>query len=719
MSYLKEFLAQIHNRDHHKFFILWEEYCTSEQVDVEEFKQLLQAVKSTDSAKHFGQIVETALPLWKLIQDEEASYEILRQLIDLQTTNSPALGEIAFLALQKRHGKDPRYAEKLKIAGLKGKEQFQGALSRYDLASHFEKGKMVFHTGGWGVGEIMDVSFVRENLVIEFENVSGRKDVSFANAFKTLVPLPDTHFLARRFVDADRLEKEGKEDPAALIRLLLRDLGPQTAAGIRDELVELVIPEKDWNKWWQAARGKIKKDPFIETPDSLKEAFVLRRAKLTPEEHLGRVLAEQQDLAQLIQSVYNFVRDYPDQLKDKAFKGQIEKTLTDLLQTGHSSGVKTLEILFLLEQLGGGQARKLQAVEFLQEQKPLLSVIEEMEILAFKKKALVLVRDHFPNWESLFTEFLFRLPQAQLKDYLYRELEQNQGGQELQKKWKQLLVQPDLSPETFVWYFQRLLAMEEKQLEETGLEEEIWTFFEGLFVLMHVLESHPHQKDLVKKIYGMLSGQRYALVRKLLQKASLKYTEEVLLLASKCHTLGGQDMKILRSLAEVVHPSLAAVKPKKVSDAVIWTTEESLRRMQQKIEHIGTVEVVENAREIEEARKHGDLRENSEFKFAQEKRARLQLELKSLAEQLKKARLITPEDISAEEVGVGSVVELVELGGQKSRYTILGPWDADVDRYIISIDSKLAQAMLGKRVGETFSFKEQTLTITNLVSYLD
>ena len=378
-----------------------------------------------------------------------------------------------------------------------------------------------------------------------------------------------------------------------------------------------------------------------------------------------------------------------------------------------------MEILFLLEQLGGGQARKLQAVEFLQEQKPLLSVIEEMEILAFKKKALVLVRDHFPNWESLFTEFLFRLPQAQLKDYLYRELEQNQGGQELQKKWKQLLVQPDLSPETFVWYFQRLLAMEEKQLEETGLEEEIWTFFEGLFVLMHVLESHPHQKDLVKKIYGMLSGQRYALVRKLLQKASLKYTEEVLLLASKCHTLGGQDMKILRSLAEVVHPSLAAVKPKKVSDAVIWTTEESLRRMQQKIEHIGTVEVVENAREIEEARKHGDLRENSEFKFAQEKRARLQLELKSLAEQLKKARLITPEDISAEEVGVGSVVELVELGGQKSRYTILGPWDADVDRYIISIDSKLAQAMLGKRVGETFSFKEQTLTITNLVSYLD
>ena len=53
---------------------------------------------------------------------------------------------------------------------------------------------------------------------------------------------------------------EGKDDPDVLIRVLLKDLGPKTAQEIKDELCELVIPEKDWSKWWQAARAKIKKD---------------------------------------------------------------------------------------------------------------------------------------------------------------------------------------------------------------------------------------------------------------------------------------------------------------------------------------------------------------------------------------------------------------------------------------------------------------------------
>ena len=97
----------------------------------------------------------------------------------------------------------------------------------------------------------------------------------------------------------------------------------------------------------------------------------------------------------------------------------------------------------------------------------------------------------------------------------------------------------------------------------------------------------------------------------------------------------------------------------------------------------------------------------------------MQSELKSLSEQLKKARIIAPEDVSSDEVSIGSVVDLLEPNGQKNRYTILGPWDADVDQQIISIDSKLAQAMLGKKVGEAFSFKDQPFTIAGLASYLD
>ena len=104
----------------------------------------------------------------------------------------------------------------------------------------------MFHTAGWGTGEIIEVSSVREQLAVEFENVSGNKYITYLNAFKTLIPLPKEHFLARRFADADALEKEAKEDPVAVFKILLRDLGSKSAAEVKDELCELVIPEAEW-----------------------------------------------------------------------------------------------------------------------------------------------------------------------------------------------------------------------------------------------------------------------------------------------------------------------------------------------------------------------------------------------------------------------------------------------------------------------------------------
>ena len=115
--------------------------------------------------------------------------------------------------------------------GVGGKEQLQGALSHYELLSHMAKGNFVFHTGGWGVGEIMDVSMIRQQLSVEFEYVPGKKDISFANAFNTLIPIPDDHFLALRFGNPDLLEKNAKENPAS--KPLPRNRAPDCRACAR------------------------------------------------------------------------------------------------------------------------------------------------------------------------------------------------------------------------------------------------------------------------------------------------------------------------------------------------------------------------------------------------------------------------------------------------------------------------------------------------------
>ncbi len=722
MSYLKDFLAQINQRDFKKFLVLWEEYGASDTVETGEFRQLLKAIKASELARPFGRIVETALPLWGTIQDPQESYEILSLLIDLQTTNSPLLADITFDALQKRHGQDPKFNERLRLTGLRQRDQFQGGLAKYDLVAHLAKNNIVFHTGGWGTGEIIDVSFIREHLLIEFENVGGRKDLSFTNAFKTLVPLLKSHFLARRFADPDHLEKEGKEDPVALVKLLLRDLGPKTAAEIKEELCELVIPEKEWTKWWQGARAKVKKDPLIETPESIKDPFYLRQAELSPEERLLQAMKTKTEGSEIIRATYNFVRDTAAVLKDKETKETLQTKLLDLVENKQTPEDQKLQVYLLLEQFFGEEKATEQIAEWMKDQMSahLEKVIEAMEIVAFKKQALVAIKEYRSDWMALFFNLLFTLSQTQLKDYLLKELNQKESRSLLEKKLWELMEDPIRTPEAFIWYFQKIATHEDASLPFSN-SEGVGRFFESFFLLFYLLENRPDSRELLKKMYGMLSSHRYALVRQLLLGTTLEFAKEILLLASKCQTLTDHDMKILRSLAEVVHPSLVTAKSGKFAskgeDDVIWTTEEGYLKIQEKIRQIGTVEVVENAREIEAARALGDLRENSEFKFAQERRARLQSELKTLSSQLNRARILSPDDVHQEEIGVGSEVEIRDKQGNFSRYSILGPWDADPEKNILSFNSKFAQAMIGKKKGEIFHFREEPFEVIELGSY--
>ena len=52
-------------------------------------------------------------------------------------------------------------------------------------------------------------------------------------------------------------------------------------------------------------------------------------------------------------------------------------------------------------------------------------------------------------------------------------------------------------------------------------------------------------------------------------------------------------------------------------------------------------------------------------------------------------------------------------------YTILGPWEADPDKAILSFQSKLAQTMKGLAIGDKFQFQGEEFTITSIRSYFE
>lgn len=712
MSYLKEFLIQIQQRDFHKFLILWEEYIGEETVDPEEFGQLLKAIQTSEIKKYFGEIIETALPLWKSITDKKASYEIFSLLIDLVTVSSPQLVEIVHQFLQKEHGNDPKFQEKIRLIGLKNSSDITGAISKYDLLSHLIKGHVVFHAGGWGTGEIVDVSFIREHVLVEFENVSGRKDLSFTNALKTLIALPKNHFLARRFMDPDGLEREGLEDPVSLIKLLLHDVGPKTAGEIKDELCELIIPEKQWGKWWQNARAKIKKDAMIEAPDSLKDPFYLRKAELNPEEKIIPSIQNLTSAKEILVTTYTFIRDLPQLLKKGESKAFLKERLIGLIEEGSLEETELLQTHLILEQFLEHSPSQ-QIVKEMLNHVDIEKNISNIDIVALKKQVLLSIRKYRDDWSSVFLSLLFQIPQTQLKDYLLKELEKAGYKETVEKKLEDLRTHPTASPETFLWFFQKVIDGESSLAQKHQ-------YFEAFFILLHAIELQPQYRDLAKKMYSMLVADRYLLVRNLLKGSSLEYVKELLLLASKCQTLNDREMKIFQSLAEVVHPVLTPLKQKKeFLEEEVWTTEEGYNKIKERLEYLANVESLKIAKDLEMALGHGDLRENSEFKFAKEKQKQMQQDIKRMSADLAKARLISPEDISLEEVGVGNIIQVKNEQGEFSRFTILGPWDINPEENIISYQSKLAQVMCGKKIGDRFEFKEEPFEITAIYSYLD
>jgi len=717
MAYVEEFRNQIQARDYKKILQLWDEYCHTDIPDGQEISDILQLLLQSDFAKPFGAYVEAILPIVFQIPEEDKKIEVLKQIFDLQTTNSETLYQLALDYLKAHFSQDPTFNEKIRLVGMRNRDNFQGALSNFLLLNHIQKGNFVLHTAGWGVGEIMDFSFLREQVTIEFENLLGsKKDISFKNAFKTLLPLPKTHFLARRFDDPDTLEQEARDNPVAVMHALLQDLGPKTASEIKDLFVDIIIPEEEYSKWWQQARVRLKKDDLVESPDNPKMAFTMRKGSASVHDRVQKAFSGKKSFHEILTAAHNLTRDFPETLKAAESKEEITSKVKRLIESPTISENELLQAILFLEHTLGYTAHQETLKSKITGLKDVQGCLKSIEIVALKKRFLTLLQSLRSDWKELFHSLLFTIDQNTLRDYILKELEQDK--EPLRKQLKELFSHPKQYPEAVVWYFQKVIGGEESYFQERAGKE---TAFEALLILLHSLDSKPEMRDLSKKVYNLLTAKRFEVIRSFLKEASLDFVHEFLLLSTKCQVFSDNEKKILHSLAEVAHPSLAKerIEPLPHETHTLWTTQEGYSKVHDRIKQIGTVEMIANAREVEVARGHGDLRENAEYKAACERRSRLQSELRSLSEQFKHARIITKADIITDSVGVGAKVGLQGPKGDATSYTILGPWDANPDDNILSFQSKLAQAMLGKKKGDTFEFKSDQYTIVSITSYLE
>lgn len=134
---------------------------------------------------------------------------------------------------------------------------------------------------------------------------------------------------------------------------------------------------------------------------------------------------------------------------------------------------------------------------------------------------------------------------------------------------------------------------------------------------------------------------------------------------------------------------------------ITYMTEEGLRKLQEDIKELESVQRPEISRQIAEARDKGDLSENAEYDAAKEAQGMLEAKISQLKTLLASARLIDESAIGTEEVRILNKVTIKNLKTEKEMtYTLVSETEADLRSGKIAVSTPIAQGLLGKKVGD-------------------
>jgi transcription elongation factor GreA len=128
-------------------------------------------------------------------------------------------------------------------------------------------------------------------------------------------------------------------------------------------------------------------------------------------------------------------------------------------------------------------------------------------------------------------------------------------------------------------------------------------------------------------------------------------------------------------------------------------------RLREELKRLKSVDRPHIIKAIAEARAHGDLSENAEYHAAKEQQGFIEGRIKNIESKLGNAQVIDVTKLPANgKVVFGSTVELSDVeSGDAVTYQIVGEDEADIKAGLLSVNSPVARALIGKLEGDEVS----------------
>ena len=135
-------------------------------------------------------------------------------------------------------------------------------------------------------------------------------------------------------------------------------------------------------------------------------------------------------------------------------------------------------------------------------------------------------------------------------------------------------------------------------------------------------------------------------------------------------------------------------------------TKEGHQSLQEELKRLKSIERPAVIQAIAEARAHGDLSENAEYKAAKEKQSFVEGRINEIGDKLARAHVIDTSFLTADKVVFGATVTVADIdSGEEAKYRIVGVDEADLKAGKISVTSPVARALIAHAVGDCVKVK--------------
>ena len=172
-----------------------------------------------------------------------------------------------------------------------------------------------------------------------------------------------------------------------------------------------------------------------------------------------------------------------------------------------------------------------------------------------------------------------------------------------------------------------------------------------------------------------------------------------------------QRIKLIEQAAHQAHGSS---RPDEEGPLLV-ATQEAVTRSQAELKQLLEVDIPKTLKGINAAAAEGDLRENFEYHMLRDRQELQSARAAKLQRELGEVRVLEPGKADTSKVNIGTIVHFENDSVEP--LTILGAWDADVDRRIFANGSGLAEELLGSQVGDEVVVEGRNATIAKIEAW--